>query len=608
MLKRMRQYTKTVLWIVIIAFVGTIIFAWGAGGLKNRRDPNLIGVIDGVKITRQYYSTLYQNEYDKELKQSKDHELTDEQSKQIHNTVWNRIQNEVLLGKQIKNLDINVSDKELVEYMQKYPPQFLRSEPALQTDGKFDYNKYLTMLTNPDVNWLPIEQYVRNQLADLKLQTLEMTPFFITEDDVKREFEDKNITASVEYVYFKPSLVSKDIPDAPDSELEKFYNEHSDELSYLEEPERVQFTVASLFKYISPHTADSVMTLLNAVRDSILAGGDFGKFANKYSQDGAKNGGDLRWTKEGQFVPEFENQVLSIKPGEITKPFRSRFGFHIALFEGTRETKGADGKPVKEIKCKHILMRVEPEEEGRPEYELAIKDLNKAKNLEEFKEKVKKLGGITYETDPLSKSGRIPDLGNDSRKLIEWGLNSDEGSISDMYPTNTGYVVVYVKEKFAPEMPAFDKIKEFVAAKVKNDKAMKILEKKADDFIKDIKNPKNFKKVARKYGVEVKTLKDITIDKFISDIVNQNKFKAVVFSLNKDKPISKPIDVTSGIYVIRLLKKTDFDEKMYSAEHDSIYKALLRDKQSKLFKDWYKQIANSVEIKDYRDLESNSQS
>ena len=102
MMNKMRQYTKVILWIVTVAFIGTIIFAWGAGGLRTGVDPNLIGVIDGVEISRQYYDRLFRQEYDSAIEESEDGELSEERIKQIHDNVWNRITTEVLFGKRIE--------------------------------------------------------------------------------------------------------------------------------------------------------------------------------------------------------------------------------------------------------------------------------------------------------------------------------------------------------------------------------------------------------------------------------------------------------------------------------------------------------------------------
>ncbi|MEG1771074.1 MAG: peptidylprolyl isomerase, partial [Comamonas sp.] len=56
----------------------------------------------------------------------------------------------------------------------------------------------------------------------------------------------------------------------------------------------------------------------------------FEDLAREYSQDGsAKQGGDLGWAGPGAFVPEFEEVLNQLKPGEVSAPVVSRFGVHL---------------------------------------------------------------------------------------------------------------------------------------------------------------------------------------------------------------------------------------------------------------------------------------
>jgi peptidyl-prolyl cis-trans isomerase SurA len=57
---------------------------------------------------------------------------------------------------------------------------------------------------------------------------------------------------------------------------------------------------------------------------------DFAALAREFSQDGsAKQGGDLGWSSPGLFVPEFEETINSLQPGQIAAPMVSRFGVHL---------------------------------------------------------------------------------------------------------------------------------------------------------------------------------------------------------------------------------------------------------------------------------------
>jgi peptidyl-prolyl cis-trans isomerase SurA len=67
---------------------------------------------------------------------------------------------------------------------------------------------------------------------------------------------------------------------------------------------------------------------------------DFAQLAREYSQDAsAANGGDLGWAAPGMFVPEFEDVLTSLAPGQIAEPLMTRFGVHlIQLLERRQAT------------------------------------------------------------------------------------------------------------------------------------------------------------------------------------------------------------------------------------------------------------------------------
>jgi len=70
---------------------------------------------------------------------------------------------------------------------------------------------------------------------------------------------------------------------------------------------------------------------LSEFKRRILAGqADFAELARNNSQDGsAAQGGDLGWASPGMFVPEFEDAVDRLEPGQIADPLVSRFGVHL---------------------------------------------------------------------------------------------------------------------------------------------------------------------------------------------------------------------------------------------------------------------------------------
>ena len=69
---------------------------------------------------------------------------------------------------------------------------------------------------------------------------------------------------------------------------------------------------------------------LEGLFERIKNGGSFPELARLFSQDGsASKGGDLGWIYPGDTVPEFERVMNQLKPGEVSKPIQSPFGYHL---------------------------------------------------------------------------------------------------------------------------------------------------------------------------------------------------------------------------------------------------------------------------------------
>jgi peptidyl-prolyl cis-trans isomerase SurA len=86
-----------------------------------------------------------------------------------------------------------------------------------------------------------------------------------------------------------------------------------------------------LLRIDAQQTEANARERLATMRRRIEAGqADFAALAQASSQDGsAAQGGDLGWSNPGQFVPEFEEVLDALRPGEISEPIVSRFGVHL---------------------------------------------------------------------------------------------------------------------------------------------------------------------------------------------------------------------------------------------------------------------------------------
>jgi peptidyl-prolyl cis-trans isomerase SurA len=88
-------------------------------------------------------------------------------------------------------------------------------------------------------------------------------------------------------------------------------------------------------------TEAQAVARLEQYRSDIQAGrASFEELARQHSQDGsASAGGDLGWSAPGQFVPEFEQVMNRLRPGDVSPPLVSRFGVHLIRVDQRRDVE-----------------------------------------------------------------------------------------------------------------------------------------------------------------------------------------------------------------------------------------------------------------------------
>ena len=123
---------------------------------------------------------------------------------------------------------------------------------------------------------------------------------------------------------------------------------------------------------------DASEKLLEFKRRIVAGQADFAALARDSSQDGsAKDGGDLGWASAGMFVPEFEQVMNQLAPGQIADPLVSRFGVHLIQVMARREAPLSEREQrelarnlVREKKIEEAVILWQQEVRGRAYVEL----------------------------------------------------------------------------------------------------------------------------------------------------------------------------------------------------------------------------------------------
>ena len=93
-------------------------------------------------------------------------------------------------------------------------------------------------------------------------------------------------------------------------------------------------------EYSASHILVATEDEAKAIEAQLKDGGDFAAIAKEKSTDpgSGAQGGSLGWFGAGQMVPEFQAAVETLKPGEISAPVQSQFGWHIVRLDEVRDT------------------------------------------------------------------------------------------------------------------------------------------------------------------------------------------------------------------------------------------------------------------------------
>ncbi|EJX06084.1 sura domain-containing protein [gut metagenome] len=97
--------------------------------------------------------------------------------------------------------------------------------------------------------------------------------------------------------------------------------------------------------FISDITPESeVLRRLNDIKHRLESGeADFATMARLNSVDNsATRGGDLGWVQAGDTLPAFEDAMNRLKPGEISDPIRTQYGYHLIKVEERRLNKNGN--------------------------------------------------------------------------------------------------------------------------------------------------------------------------------------------------------------------------------------------------------------------------
>lgn len=176
----------------------------------------------------------------------------------------------------------------------------------------------------------------------------------LSEDaEVKKKLqESEKMILAEEYLQRKISQINP-----TEAELKNYYEKNK---ANYREPEGVKVRHILIYvpKDADKKTEEKALNRAKQVRAQLLKGAKFEELAKIHSDDTAsrEKGGDLGVLRAGETVPEFEKSVFKLKPGEISEPIHSPYGYHIVRVDKKIPPKDLTFEEVK-ARVKEDLMK-----------------------------------------------------------------------------------------------------------------------------------------------------------------------------------------------------------------------------------------------------------
>ncbi len=624
---------KSIIWLIALAFVGTVFYSWGMGGSVESRGE-VVAKVRGQEIRFGEYEKnfndlidVYRQQFGSRFSQDMVDRLD------LKNVALDVLIKNKLLLSEAKKQNIRVSDKELIDHIQKIP--------AFQRDNKFDRNVYMNFLRFRRLSPKEFENAQRNNLTIEKLENLVKEQAKVSSVEITEAYQREENKVKLDYISI-PETHFKVTEEPKEEEIQKYYDKNKSKfkvqeqtnfqfvkLDYKDYEDKVKVYEEDIKDYYKTNLgkyrveeqfkASHILFRIPASNDSsseeddkedenkikakekandillkIQAGEDFSELAKVHSDDsGTKNrGGDLGTFPKGTMVKEFEKALMKLKPGEVSQPVLSPFGYHLIKLAEKIESRVKTLDEVKESiekdlkarkarqRARRILKHVHKEAESD-------QDLARAAKANEVE--VDTTGFITRNNHDVPKIGIVPEFYNAAFILAK-------DKISEPVHTSEASYLIKIDGVKEPYIPALEDVKEKVIEKVRKEKNKTLTKENVDIFANQIKKNKGISKIAESLKFVVQHTPFFGIDDSIPGIGDLQKLKEKAFSLAKGDVAT--VFARRAFYLFKIAETQKAKEPDQSSK-ERLYKARQEAKGEIFYANWYEKLNQKAKIQKF---------
>jgi peptidyl-prolyl cis-trans isomerase D len=612
LMRRHRRWLYIFLWLVIAAFIILYIPALTTKGqgMPGETVVNVGGLPVSVgEFQRTYYRQrqMYDRLYQGRLDENALRRLG------LEEQVLEGLVTDRLVELEAKRLGVTVSDEAVA--------RSIATSPDFQDDGRFigtaEIRRRLELqgLSEED-----FELSLRRQLLRQSLEELVGSAASESDAEVEQEFRRRTEQVKIEYVLadaaryregiqpteseiaarFEAKKEAYRIPekrvlsyvllDRPtlqpqvavtDRDIDLYYQDHREEFRQEEEACASHILIkVKAGETGEGHPEAEARQIAQGLLDQVKAGADFAALAKKSSEDqgSAQNGGDLGCFPPGRMVPEFDDAVFALAPGQVSDLVKTSFGYHIIRLASKRESTVLPLAQVKE-RIRASVTDSKVRDLGEQKSQALAEALARGQTLEEA---AKAQGLAVQKSAPFARGETPPVLA--SPVLVARAFEMKPGQAEkEGFALPQGAAFVSLLEIQPARAPELKEVHEKVRADLVDEGAF-ARAREAAAGVRAKAETLGLEKAALAAGLVRKETPALTgRGQALGDLGTGGALDEVAFSL-AEKTTSEPVRTASGWAVLRVLEKKPFDATEFAKQKGQIAASLRQQKQAELFR------------------------
>ena len=607
----MRSQMQVVMWTILVLFVTSMAIGGLVGGASisdifGQRQGNEIGSLNGNPILFEDFNQLVSNEINRADAQS-GRPVSDEEREYIRAVVWERLIADLIIQEQIKKNKVVVGPEEVLFQMKNNPPPFLQNSEAFQSFGRFDLEKYLDAVLNPDqIDWKPIEDFMQNiYLPNYKLQQYITNAAAISSQEVLEDYKKRFVNHKIEILHITDKAIDQNIYNElllnrpSEDELSNLYNQN------IKDYNQPELRNLKFVKWAIISDANDTLRVKLEAEDLIFRindGEDFAELANMYSEDPSNRanpqelkGGNLGWFNRGQLLPEFEVASFDANEGDIVGPIMTEYGFHVIKVNEKRTMENNE-----QVNASHILLTIQP---GRGT-ENKLKDTASIFALESneygFFALADSLKLEVFDSNSVRKESIFIENFGVGRSAVNFAFNNVEGTTSDVIKNDNFFGVFFLDSVEEKTTLTYNDVKDDLKNEFLTEFKKNYIKSLAQSVEEKNKNNFNFADVAKenpKFEYVAEASSNL-IGSFES--IGKSNYVVGAIANSETGDIFGPLPTLRGQAFIKIIEIDEINPSDFDEKKDSIKFSLLIQRQNMLWSNWLQALRDESELKDYR--------